>query len=329
MLALPLGDNCENTIYSSYTLHADFFRRVEPAGYYFEELVKRKLNSDIPADFVMEDDSEDMKIEEDTEEFWWEKEYKEKAGKENLIFGNNKEDNYYAILGIEDLFLKATADDIRKAYKRLALIYHPDKNKENIALNQDATSDEYFETEQLKDKKSESFKKQESQKNFNVDGSGTGTGENEGEEIKLTEEEKKKKEINNKWLKIKDAYDTLLDEEKKKKYDSTFEFDDRIPEDEAVEEKEFFINYGPVFMKNAIWSKKKPIPKLGDINTPIEKVKRFYKFWYNFLSWRDFSTEGEYNLEGKLLNVLLILYYSIPFLIFLFSKKKKSYITSF
>merc|ERR1712032_1806334 len=68
-------------------------------------------------------------------------------------------------------------------------------------------------------------------------------------------------------------------------------------EDLKVGEKDFFLNYGPVFVKNSIWSKRKPIPKLGDMDTPIEKVKRFYKFWFNFVSWRDFTTENEYNLE--------------------------------
>ena len=43
--------------------------------------------------------------------------------------------------------------------------------------------------------------------------------------------------------------------------------------------------------------KKKPVPKIGDINTPLEKVRKFYKFWANFQSWRDFSVEGEYDLE--------------------------------
>lgn len=43
--------------------------------------------------------------------------------------------------------------------------------------------------------------------------------------------------------------------------------------------------------------KRKPIPKLGDMNTPLDKVKRFYQFWFNFDSWRDYSVEGEYNLD--------------------------------
>jgi len=287
MLTLPLGDSDGKVILSSYTLHPEYFRKVEPAGFYFEELVKKKLNPNIPSDFVL-DDNDDDKIEEETEEYWWEKDYREKSGKENLNLTNKEGDNYYAILGIEDLFLNATVDDIRKAYKRVALIYHPDKNQDNLSLIREENADENTESE---NKIFDSSKREEKK--------------NEIKDLdnpvpkKLTEEEKKKLEINNKWLKIKDAYDTLLDEEKRKKYDSTFEFDDKIPEDEDVPEKEFFLEFGPVFMKNAIWSKKKPIPKLGDIDTPIEKVKRFYKFWYNFQSWRDFSAEGEYNLDGK------------------------------
>ena len=293
MLALPLGDHEGEVVLSSYTLHADYFRKVEPAGFYFEELVKRKLNADIPSDFLLNGENDDDKIEEETEEYWWEKDYEERSGKENLTFTSKETDNFYAILGIEDLFLNATADDIRKAYKRLALIYHPDKNKENLSLNKEENEAENGEENNFsieKIKKEENQKKENNEKN-----------ENEGGEKKLTEEEKKKLEINNKWLKIKDAYDTLLDEEKRKRYDSTFEFDDRIPEDEEVNEKDFFMEFGPVFMKNAIWSKRKPIPKLGDMNTPLEKVKRFYKFWYNFNSWRDFSAEGEYNLDGNLI----------------------------
>ena len=281
MLALPHGDLDGKVIYSSYTLCPDYFRRVEPAGYYFEELVRKKLNSDIPNDFVIDDENEDMKIEEDTEEFWWEKEYREKSGKESLLFSNKE--NFYSILGIEDLFINATNDDVRKAYKRLALIYHPDKNQDNLSLSQDDP--------EANGNQEETKKKVEKNELMNFD---------ENAPKKLTEEEKKKLEINNKWLKIKDAYDTLLDADKRKKYDSTFEFDEHIPEDVLLDEKVFFMEYGPCFLRNAVWSEKKPIPKLGDMNTPIEKVKRFYKFWYNFHSWRDFSTEGEYNLEGKL-----------------------------
>ena len=98
-------------------------------------------------------------------------------------------------------------------------------------------------------------------------------------------------------MKLKEAYDTLIDPEKRKKYDSTIVFDDSIPEDKEYTEKDFFTTFGPVFLNNGIWSKKKPVPKLGDMQSPLQKVKLFYKFWHNFQSWRDFSVEGEYDLE--------------------------------
>jgi len=40
--------------------------------------------------------------------------------------------SYYNILGIND---KATLDEIKKAYKQLAIQYHPDKNKDPTAVN--------------------------------------------------------------------------------------------------------------------------------------------------------------------------------------------------
>jgi DnaJ family protein C protein 2 len=268
MYALPPGDYDENIVYSSYTLTDYLFKRIEPAGKFFEEYAQRKLNSSIYDDFINENCDKDLIIEEDEEEYEWEKEYKEESKNFDVIT-NNKQENYYAILGIEDLFLNATADDFRKAYKKLALIYHPDKNKDNNAL--------------LGDDKEEEEKKEELVVDIN--------------KPNLTEEEKKKLEINKKWLTIKDAYDTLLDPEKRKKYDSTFEFDDTIPDEKNYNEKAFFKAFGPCFLKNSIWSKKKPIPKIGDMNTPLNKVRIFYQFWLGFDSWRDFSVDGEYNVE--------------------------------
>lgn len=325
MLALPLGDNVENKIFRSYTLSDDYYKIIEPAGRPFEELVKKRLQQNLP-DFLGsgEGDDDDLKMDEtDLEELWWEKEHKLLGDKENKLF-TSKEDNYYAMLGIEELFLKADENDIRKAYKRVALIYHPDKNKNNISLQEsgDNNNNKENDTEEKdneemmnlikgknkdKDKENKDKEKEKDQNNTKNTKENKGAryvnpDEEEGTNITdkiLTDDEKKKLDINNKWLKIKEAYDTLLDPEKRKKYDSTFEFDETIPEDKKVSEKDFFLSYGPTFMKNSIWSKRKPIPKLGDMNTPIEKVKRFYKFWFNFVSWRDFVAEGEYNLEGK------------------------------
>ena len=52
-----------------------------------------------------------------------------------------------------------------------------------------------------------------------------------------------------------------------------------------------------MFNRNAMWAKKKPTPNLGDLNTPIAEVKKFYKYWDNFESWREFSQYDEYDLN--------------------------------
>jgi len=36
---------------------------------------------------------------------------------------------------------------------------------------------------------------------------------------------------------------------------------------------------------------------LGDLNSNMREVNRFYDFWDNFETWRDFSVYDEYNLE--------------------------------
>ena len=63
------------------------------------------------------------------------------------------------------------------------------------------------------------------------------------------------------------------------KYDSTLEFDDYIPGNEEYTDAKFFEVFGPVFKRNAYFSKKKPTPEFGDMNTPIKRVVRFYDFW--------------------------------------------------
>ena len=46
-----------------------------------------------------------------------------------------------------------------------------------------------------------------------------------------------------------------MDEKKKKKYDSTLDFNDDIPT-EPVNKDTFFEVFGEVFFRNSLWSKK-------------------------------------------------------------------------
>ena len=155
-------------------------------------------------------------------------------------------------------------EELRKAYKHLALKFHPDKKQNEIIEQQeDENLNETLNyNENLKEKSMNECTKDKEISEDNKD-------------IKTS----KQKEINERWLKIKTAYETLIDEDKRKKYDSTIEVDDSIPDADVIySEEEFYDTFGPVFLKNSIWSKKKPVPKLGDSNTPLEKVKKFINF---------------------------------------------------
>lgn len=100
------------------------------------------------------------------------------------------------------------------------------------------------------------------------------------------------------FLKIQEAFNVLSNETKRRAYDSQLPFDESIPTEEktlkalAKGPHKFFKLYGPVFQRNARFAVKKPVPDLGDMNTPLEDVYKFYEYWVNFESWRDFTGVG-------------------------------------
>lgn len=147
-------------------------------------------------------------------------------------------DDPYIIMGLDHLRWKATDDDIKTAYRKLVLLYHPDKL---------AAEDKSEEADAL-------FKK------------------------------------------ISKSNETLSDLKKRRTVDSNDDFDDSIPSG-LKEKQDFYAVFTPYFVKFARWSLVTPVPELGDENTPMDKVKKFYDFWSSFKSWRDYSFEDEHKLD--------------------------------
>ena len=103
------------------------------------------------------------------------------------------------------------------------------------------------------------------------------------------------------FLKIQLAYNTLCSEDKRRAYDSQLPFDENIPSDDFVAKalakgpEKYLRIYDKVFKRNARFAAKKPVPEIGTVDTPIEEVNRFYTYWTNFESWRDFTGVGTDN----------------------------------
>lgn len=153
-----------------------------------------------------------------------------------------KSQDHYAVLGLKKLRYRASADQIKRAYRKKVLLHHPDKRKAKGLSVKDGESD-YFSC-------------------------------------------------------ITQAYEILGNPVKRRSFDSVDpEFDDSIPSNTAENKKNFFAVFRPVFETNARWSNKKRVPSLGDENTDFDHVNDFYRFWYEFDSWREFSYKDEEEKE--------------------------------
>ncbi len=60
-------------------------------------------------------------------------------------------------------------------------------------------------------------------------------------------------------------------------------------------DEKFYDEFNRCFVRNAKFSVHKPIPNLGFATTPIDEVKKFYKFWDGFKTWRTFNQYDEFD----------------------------------
>ncbi|BDD63881.1 DnaJ (Hsp40), sub C, member 2 [Monascus purpureus] len=89
---------------------------------------------------------------------------------------------------------------------------------------------------------------------------------------------------------IQKATEQLLDPVKRRQFDSVDEAADvEPPSKKEVAKGDFFKLWVPVFESEARFSKKHPVPSLGNENSTKAEVDEFYNFWYNFDSWRTFE----------------------------------------
>jgi len=98
---------------------------------------------------------------------------------------------------------------------------------------------------------------------------------------------------------ITKAFEVLGVPHKRRAYDSVDPtIDDDVPAEFGKNsKKDFFQTFGPVFEANGRWSTRNPVPRLGTDATSREVLDRFYKFWYDFESWREYSYLDEEDKE--------------------------------
>jgi DnaJ family protein C protein 2 len=93
---------------------------------------------------------------------------------------------------------------------------------------------------------------------------------------------------------IQRAAEILLDPVRRRQFDSVDEGADVDPPSKKETQKgNFYKLWNPVFESEARFSKKQPVPKLGNEKSTKEEVEEFYNFWYNFDSWRSFEYQDE------------------------------------
>ncbi|CAK7894070.1 zuotin [[Candida] anglica] len=91
---------------------------------------------------------------------------------------------------------------------------------------------------------------------------------------------------------IQKAFDVMLDATKRQQFDSVDTNAD-VPPPAAKSTYDFFEAWGPVFDSEARFSKKQPVPALGNLEASKEEVDNFYNFWGKFDSWKTFEFKDE------------------------------------
>eukprot|EP01068_Selenidium_serpulae_P015789 Selendium_serpulae@DN6244_c0_g1_i11.p1 len=160
----------------------------------------------------------------------------------------------YEILQVEP---STAADEVRRAFYRLAKVYHPDKHKSKQAADGDSEQ----ETPEDNGFKEEFIAIHEA---FEI----------------LSEPS------------LRRQYESALPFDESIPSHSEL----GISKNVVGDPQQFYQGLHEAFKRNSKWSMNRPVPDFGNDDTSFEAVHRFYDFWFAFESWRDFSKEDEYDL---------------------------------
>ena len=93
---------------------------------------------------------------------------------------------------------------------------------------------------------------------------------------------------------IQKATEILSDPVRRRQFDSVDEAADvDEPSKKDTKSGNFYKLWSPVFEAEGRFSKKQPVPKLGNDKSSKQDVESFYEFWFNFDSWRSFEYQDE------------------------------------
>jgi DnaJ family protein C protein 2 len=104
---------------------------------------------------------------------------------------------------------------------------------------------------------------------------------------------------------IQKAFEVLSNPDRRRQFDSVDPYFIALEQDEptaaelAASPQAFFDTLGPMFEREARFSKNPPGAPLGGIDAPKEVVHHFYDYWYNFDSWRSFEYRDKEVNEGS------------------------------
>jgi hypothetical protein len=132
-------------VIKSFSLVAEFAKKIEPAGHGYANLQDRVVNfqkyidieeeekkkANAAKEEVKEVEEEDEEVDEERDA-QYEGKKKVKKTREQIDREALEKDNLYDILEIGELGMDATEKKISQAYKKMALKYHPDKLGEKL-----------------------------------------------------------------------------------------------------------------------------------------------------------------------------------------------------